>query len=161
MSRKRSRIQIQLQRSLSPDFPAAHHSKNDVTHCNSGTTHTFLRYTRWRSIRERWWGPHKNEWENSSQTPAILEKTLTFRAKIPIWWASRDLAELGHLVFISGKWEMRAQTREREQVLSALHPKFQLKINIAAYGRDDSLLVALGLLNPKPLIPHLKWDHHL
>ena len=84
-----------------------------------------------------------------------------FRAKISIWWVSRDLAELGHLVFISGKWEMRAQTREREQVPSALHQKFRLKINIAAYGRAVGLLVALGLLNPKPLIPHLKWDHHL
>ena len=59
------------------------------------------------------------------------------------------MAELGHVVFISLEWEMRAEMWEINQVPSAVLQKFSLKINIAAYEAAAGLLVTLGLLNPK------------
>ena len=51
------------------------------------------------------------------------------------------MAELSHVVFISGEWEMRVGMRETYQVPSALLQKFRLQINIAAYGEAAVVLV--------------------
>ena len=94
--------------------------------------------------------PIRNEWENASQTPAIFEKTVIVIAKIFTCWVTGDIAECTHVVYISVECIMRAQERQTKQVPSALLQKFGLKINIAACGGDVGVLVALGLLNPKP-----------
>ena len=139
----KSGIQMQLKRILSPDFPAALHCSNDVTHSGSRNTHAFFRCTRWRNSRDR------------DQNVPIRMNPCDFRKKRNgNRWNLYMLSERRHgwtrsCLFNSVKWEMRAQERETNQVPSALGQKFSLKINIVAYGDIFQLLVALGLLNPK------------
>ena len=100
--------------------------------------------------------PIRNEWENASQTPAIFEKTVMVITKTFVCWVTGDIAERGHVVYISGECKMRAGERETKHVPSALLQKIRLKINIAAYWQEAGVLVALRLINPKPKVPHLK-----
>ena len=100
--------------------------------------------------------PHKNEWENASQTPAIFKNNLMVITK-SIYWVIGDIAEICNVFFIYVEWKLRAPERETTQVPPALLQKFRLKINIAAYGGVAGVLVTLGLqqtkcVNPTPEI---------
>ena len=57
--------------------PAALQSSDGVTHSSSCNTQA-------GEVAETKC-PHKNEWENASQTPAILEKNVMVMPKISIW----------------------------------------------------------------------------
>ena len=53
--------------------------------------------------------PIRNEWENTSQTDAILEKTMIVITKILVCGVTGGVAECGHVIYISRQCEMRAQ----------------------------------------------------
>ena len=94
--------------------------------------------------------PHKNEWENASQTPAIFEKHCSgYRQNIIMYWVIGDIAKRGHAIYISVQWKMRAPEQEKKQVPTSLLQKRRFKINIAVYGGVAGVLVAVGLLQPK------------